>query len=68
MGKPDDKIRCDRCECVLKYNKEGKIWDAVELYPESKKCWKAKLDRHDHTPRGNVGRLLRVLQAARRSW
>ena len=58
----DDTIRCEKCNCELRYNKREKVWDAVELYPESRRCRIKQTDpiRYDHVPLMNVGRLWRA--------
>lgn len=59
----DDTIRCEKCGVELRYNKIELRWDAVELYPESRRCKIRNTEDYDHIPLMNVGRLFR---AARR--
>jgi hypothetical protein len=60
MYNPDDTVYCETCGSPLKYDRFNKRWDAIELYPDHRKCWKPKAEQYDHVPKANVSRLLKA--------
>lgn len=58
-----DEIVCGICHEALVYDRPGKVWRTKYITEDdkiTKKCYSRQLNRWDHIPKKNVGRLIKA--------
>lgn len=58
-----DEIMCGGCKEALRYDRDNRQWRTKYIDEDEKayrRCYNVRYNRWDHSPVGNVGRLVRA--------